>query len=687
MANVYNTTIELTGQVDPSVAKAIGLSVKELAKINAAYNTINKLQKQANLAANGLPPVLQKTTVEIAKASRKAEELANSFKRVQEVAAGVFEGEFFLGALEKGLDIVKEIGSSIKEFGISSLDVRGKREVLQNQQRSMLESLGRGGQFGELDMMMRNMEGRETMIKYSQLMASTNRLESSAPGRFDSVEKVHSMLAKLSDVSKDPATFDLATQAFTRILAAGKLDAKHIQELGFDTGYSFGPAIAKALNMSPEQMTDAMKKHKISGSQGIDALFKAFDIITGPGGAAYKHAEAQLKGWQGVVARWEGHMEDFKESFGKQLENFFSPIAEEIFKYLTPAALTHAFDGLEQFSKHMGQVSADLFSGVFIPLETKLPLFFSRIKDPLQGFSDWVDSFFVEVNDPVSGLHSVLKADGFNGMNKMLDEIAKFATSPSTQIIANFGWSSLQQGLRDMFTGLEEIADLMSDIVSGNWGKLGSDLKKYEYDKPEHDNLIESIIPGRAGYTNWGQSAGGVPTVVINGKTYSDEDNQLYYEHLSEGRSSQQGPHKNVLGVGYGIGIGKSKQASTGAYYGKWVKVHLPNGSTIIRQVNETSARNHGIELESPTGDESSYGNGKATIEGVYNTKEDAEKSGSSSSKRIRSTSTTPIVINNTWQISGDANHILSTIKENHHAVARHLHDAISEKLGLRAVV
>ena len=110
-------------------------------------------------------------------------------------------------------------------------------------------------------------------------------------------------------------------------------------------------------------------------------------------------------------------MEDFKESFGKQLESFFSPIAEEIFKYLTPAALTHAFDGLEQFSKKMGQVSADLFSGVFVPLETKLPLFFNGIKDPFQGFSNWIDSFFVEVNDPVNGLHSVLKADEFNAVN------------------------------------------------------------------------------------------------------------------------------------------------------------------------------------------------------------------------------------------------------------------------------
>jgi hypothetical protein len=124
--------------------------------------------------------------------------------------------------------------------------------------------------------------------------------------------------------------------------------------------------------MTPEKMSEAMKKHQIGGQQGVDALMKAFGIITGPGGTAYKHAEAQLKGWEGIVARWEGHLEDFKESFGKQLENFFSPIAETVFKYLTPAALTHAFDGLETFTKKMGHVSSDLMELVCLIRQSKI---------------------------------------------------------------------------------------------------------------------------------------------------------------------------------------------------------------------------------------------------------------------------------------------------------------------------
>jgi hypothetical protein len=40
-----------------------------------------------------------------------------------------------------------------------------------------------------------------------------------------------------------------------------------------------------------------------------------------------------------------------------------------------------------------------------------------------------------------------------------------------------------------------------------------------------------------------------------------------------------------------------------------------------------------------------------------------------------------------TYIISGDADHILRTIKENHHEVARHVHESIQDQLSRSAVV
>jgi len=70
--------------------------------------------------------------------------------------------------------------------------------------------------------------------------------------------------------------------------------------------------MAKSLKVTPEQLAELLKKHRISGEKQIEALFDAFEEITGPG-AAYHHAEAQLSGLAGLQARFIGHWEISKE--------------------------------------------------------------------------------------------------------------------------------------------------------------------------------------------------------------------------------------------------------------------------------------------------------------------------------------------------------------------------------------
>jgi hypothetical protein len=180
------TEIEISGAMSPSVAKAVGLSVKELYKINAAYATITAAQRKANLAANGLPPALQKTTVEITKATRASQALATSFKRIGEFAAG----ELIARGFEKALGFAERIADKVKEFGSSSLEVRGTREVLQNQIKSMANSIGNPELASQLDDAIRNAEGRTTPRKYSELMEIGAQLISSNAKRFGTSSNV-----------------------------------------------------------------------------------------------------------------------------------------------------------------------------------------------------------------------------------------------------------------------------------------------------------------------------------------------------------------------------------------------------------------------------------------------------------------------------------------------------------------
>ena len=90
----------------------------------------------------------------------------------------------------------------------------------------------------------------------------------------------------------------------------------------------------------------------------------------------------------------------------------------------------------------------------------------------------------------------------------------------------------------------------------------------------------------------------------------------------------------------------------------------LSNGRTVIRRVNETSARPHGIEFHSPANDESSYGSKVEKIEKVPAPN-----------------------VSMTFHIHGDSDHIIRTIKERSDEVAEHVHRSIRESIYRSAIV
>jgi hypothetical protein len=261
--------------------------------------------------------------------------------------------------------------------------------------------------------------------------------------------------------------------------AGGQVDAKHLQEFAADTGFNLSSAMMSAGGFkNKDELEHALsKKGNYHGEKSLDLLEKAMAILTGPGGAAYQHSLAQLDGWKGIMARWSGHMEDFKESFGKQLESFLTPIANKIFDFLTPAALTHAFDGLQYIAKMSGEIVSEI-AGV---VGTRVPLMFGAFQDSFTGLNKWLDSMLVEVNDPVTGIHKVLRADPFAGVNAFLNELHGLIINEAIKDFADFSLGNIGKGIVHLFKDLKEFAELYSDLKSGNLGKFWSDINKYEF--------------------------------------------------------------------------------------------------------------------------------------------------------------------------------------------------------------
>jgi tape measure domain-containing protein len=683
MANVYSTNIEISGKIDPSVASAIGLSVKELAKINAAYNTINKLQKQANLAANGLPPALVKTTVEITKTQRAAEALGNSFKRIGEIAAGVSIGDMISSGLERAVDLGKELVQQGIEFAKHASEAAASFELL---------SAGMGN-------LLRSQPMANSMLESLQQMAFKSPFQLTDLGstakqliaRGIDPNQVVRRTGQIGDIAAGLGLgkegMDRLTLSYGESISGQTLNTKEINQMTME-GVPVWQELEKFTGKTVAQLHKLIEKHEISSQ----IMNKIFADLTGPDGLFFH-------GMTNFANTFRGKVTTFEDMFGRAERDFGNIVNDWVGDLLQLVNDSPVWQNAHEYFEELRKMSQSVISFIgTLPssaLWGKFQPYIDGMEKALGSVNNFIGGFFSEINTPTGGIQWVLNATGDQKVREMLDnitemfsKIAEFVSSKSIQTLSSFTWSSLQQGLKDMFTGIEEMADLMADLANGNWGKLVSDLKKYEVDIPGRDNRSESLM-SHHGYNDWGNSVRpmgvpydptkytDMPMVNINGKMYTDADNQLYYEHLNEGRSSRIGPMNNQLGYGYGIGIGKVKAQETGATYGKWVKVRLPNGSTIIRQVNETSSRDHGIELESPSGDESSYGNGRAEIKGVYNTRSEAEKSNSMPS----------VNYNPTYNITGDADHVIRVMKDHHHVLAKHVADAVREHQSLRAVV
>jgi hypothetical protein len=547
---VHAVDVEIEGHLDPSLAKAVGMTEAQFKRLESAAKTFNSLVSKITVpssvvtATEKIDSSLGKMASHSDQAARRVE---HNFHRIAEEAhkAGETIQKNLAGAFDRVLEsamhmtgiggLIGGVGAAFagEEFMRGAFEVRAERGVLQNQLRTLSESQGRGFLSSQIDTLLRNMEGRETAVRYEPLLETTNMMLSAAPQRFQNIEQVHKMLSQLADVSRTPQAFAMVSQAFTRILAEGKVDAQHLNEMSIDTGFAFKKAMADALKVTPEQLSEMLKKHKIPGEKQIEALMQSFDVLTGPGGPAYHHAEAQLAGLAGLQERFIGHWRDFQESFGMQLENFISPIAEKVFSILTPAALTHAFDGLTSYVKGIATALASLVDHLqhgraaaeLQAIGTAFSNFFSRVF----GAGSFA-GFFKEVQDPINGIHTVLTETGKNWADvtsgKWADSIAKaLETVRKTVEFISQHFEAIKNTLLGIFTAMgiakaTEVGKGVWDFAKAIWnigrmivtagqvtvmgGAGGAAAEK-----------AEGTVAKAAGFSGWGVLGGGVLAGVI----------------------------------------------------------------------------------------------------------------------------------------------------------------------------
>src|SRR5262249_15982015 len=105
---------------------------------------------------------------------------------------------------------------------------------MQSSIATIARSMGEPELAAQVDTMIRNMEGRETPLRYEALMSATSALLTARPESFKNAEEIHKRLKELADISRSPEVFGLATQAYSKVLSEGRLD---MQEINASQGY------------------------------------------------------------------------------------------------------------------------------------------------------------------------------------------------------------------------------------------------------------------------------------------------------------------------------------------------------------------------------------------------------------------------------------------------------------------
>src|SRR5580693_2792014 len=184
---VHAVDVEIKGEFDPSLAKAVGMTEAELKRLQSAAKTFNSLMskmvmpREAVNATNQINTALGRMESRSEQATRRMRE---NFEKIGE--AGKKAAEKIQGSLAHAFDSIVEHGMHLtgiggllgaiggafagEEFVRGAFETRAERGVLQNQLRRVTEAAGCGFMAPQIDTLLRNMEGRETPVRYKQLL-------------------------------------------------------------------------------------------------------------------------------------------------------------------------------------------------------------------------------------------------------------------------------------------------------------------------------------------------------------------------------------------------------------------------------------------------------------------------------------------------------------------------------------
>lgn len=544
----FTTQYRVTGAVDASLPKAMGLTVAQLQQMQKHIAAFNKLASLSASSMSGLTPAI---TMAVAQTNRL------QWAMTKAAAAGVIIGNVVTASMRIAAQSIRNAISTLSDFGTKSLEIAAKYQRMIWSFGNVVGNRGLGNLLASqiIQQSMRGaggikaLETAKAMVGFGMspgsAAASARQQQDIVFGAGGGAEELHNF-----------------SMGFGRILSRGYVDARTLatlEHLGIPIKTTlkemYGAGDLNITNKKGEvtgQVPEGTSKinYMLLHHQITAAMFqKVLDSMTTGTGSFVDGMKRYSETYQGAVDTFVNESQRAMGETGSLLMTAFTPLLV----WLNESGI---WESIKQWLGNLNAMATGVvnFAKSLKGSELISPLM-STFQKSFDAFNKWIGSFFTSFLNPATGdLQVILNPTGeekvrevFEYMKHLFSDFNNFINSDTVQkAIRNTGFV-----LSNTFNDLRWMLQLGADIAGGQWGDALKDLGGWSESTKERSRAQQAIKDQQAMdargaknlYTPWGSGATTPfipwldPTTRPFNSIESIQQNELY-KHWNEYNTS-----------------------------------------------------------------------------------------------------------------------------------------------------
>jgi tape measure domain-containing protein len=494
--------VQITGN-ESDLAKACGMSVKQLKQLQDAVATVNKaIGRESAAAMNDLNRSTQaaakgyETVTSSARQTKKqVEETSEAFRQFKATVTGVFTGEALFEGVEaavhvleegvhKVVDLFKEASSRAGEM---ELKVRGMGNLFRSQ--SFAESLKTQLQ----------QVAYASPFQLTDLLEAAQRLTGFGVKKEDMLETIKDLGNIVAGIGGGRPEMERAALAYGEAITSQTLTTREINQMT-QLGVPVWEELEKMTGKSNQELHKMIEKHMLSSSY----MTKVIEDLT-HGEGLFTDAMVHFS------ETFIGLVTTFQDKAGRAIGDLGSVINTFLAAFLKFVNESPLWDALHTWFVNLKEEAQAILT--YLPtmfekmgLMPKLEIIGAKFGDffkALFGGFDFNQMFKEVMIGSTGNIETVLSPAGnqwIDNLQKFIDPIIElinsfvdFAKDPATVAVLRWFTESMGDAIRDMIQWMTELMHYLDDaikmahgLLTFNWGevkeawdKFGYDFKKY----------------------------------------------------------------------------------------------------------------------------------------------------------------------------------------------------------------